>query len=71
MDPRRQITMGLVDTCTTPRLMKLIADGRLDPTPFATHRFSLGETMNAYDTFADAARDERPQGRAGGRPGAG
>ena len=38
------ITTGLVDTSTTPRLLKLIADGRLDPMPFATHRFELGET---------------------------
>jgi threonine dehydrogenase-like Zn-dependent dehydrogenase len=36
-------------------LMKLIAAGRLDPTIFATHRFALGDTMAAYDTFADAA----------------
>lgn len=36
-------------------LMKLIAEGRLDPTVFATHRFALGDTMTAYDTFADAA----------------
>ncbi len=49
------ITTGLVDTNTTPRLMKLIDEGRLDPTPFATHRFELGETEQAYDTFADAA----------------
>jgi alcohol dehydrogenase len=49
------ITTGLVDTFTTPKLMKLIAEGRLDPTPFATHRFELEETMDAYETFADAA----------------
>ena len=49
------ITTGLVDTFTTPKLMKLIAEGRLDPTPFATHRFELDETMEAYETFADAA----------------
>ena len=49
------ITTGLVDTFTTPQLLRLIADGRLDATPFATHRFPLGETMSAYDTFADAA----------------
>jgi alcohol dehydrogenase len=49
------ITTGLVDTFTTPQLMKLIAQGRLDPTPFATHRFPLDETMSAYDTFGDAA----------------
>jgi len=49
------ITTGLVDTFTTPRLLKLIADGRLDATPFATHHFPLAETMAAYDVFADAA----------------
>jgi alcohol dehydrogenase len=49
------ITTGLVDTSTTPKLLKLIASGRLDPTVFATHRFSLGETMEAYDVFAAAA----------------
>jgi alcohol dehydrogenase len=49
------ITTGLVDTNTTPRLLKLIAEGRLDATVFATHHFPLGETMAAYDTFADAA----------------
>jgi alcohol dehydrogenase len=50
------ITTGLVDTNTIPRLMKLVADGRLDPTVFATHRFALGDTMSAYDTFADASK---------------
>jgi alcohol dehydrogenase len=49
------ITTGLVDTFTTPKLLSLIAGGRLDALPFATHYFPLGETMAAYDTFADAA----------------
>jgi alcohol dehydrogenase len=49
------ITTGLVDTSTTPKLLRLIAEGRLDPTAFATHRFELGEAMEAYDVFADAA----------------
>ena len=49
------VTTGLVDTYTIPRLMKLVSSGRLDPTIFATHHFELGETMSAYDTFADAA----------------
>jgi alcohol dehydrogenase len=52
------ITTGLVDTFTTPRLLKLIAEGRLDATPFATHRFALEETMAAYDTFAAAAETD-------------
>src|SRR5438045_4000295 len=53
----RDVTMttGLVDTFTTPRLLKLIAESRLDATAFATHRFPLDETMSAYDTFAAAA----------------
>jgi alcohol dehydrogenase len=49
------ITMGLVDTFTTPVLLQLIEQGRLDPRPFATHRFTLDEAMDAYDTFAAAA----------------
>jgi alcohol dehydrogenase len=64
------IMTGLVDTFSTPRLLELIANGRLDPTPFATHRFPLGETMAAYDTFAAARRDQRAEGRARGRAGA-
>jgi hypothetical protein len=46
---------SLVDTYTIPRLLKLVASGRLDPTIFATNRFALEDTMSAYDTFADAA----------------
>jgi alcohol dehydrogenase len=49
------ITTGLVDTSTTPRLLELIANGRIDPTPFATHHFELADTEEAYETFADAA----------------
>jgi alcohol dehydrogenase len=49
------LTTGLVDTSTIPELMNLIQHGRLDPTVMATHRFALGDTMDAYDTFADAA----------------
>lgn len=52
------ISTGLVDTYSTPTLLRLVAEGRLDPTPFATHRFGLGEIMDAYDTFADAARTQ-------------
>jgi alcohol dehydrogenase len=52
------ITTGLVDTFTTPRLLQLIAEGRLDATPFATHRFALDETLEAYDTFAAAAETD-------------
>jgi alcohol dehydrogenase len=50
------LTTGLVDTFSTPQLLKLVASGHLDPTLFATHRFALGDTMEAYDVFGDAGR---------------
>ena len=49
------ITTGLVDAVSTPMLLRLIEGGRLDPMPFATHRFALGDVESAYDVFADAA----------------
>jgi alcohol dehydrogenase len=49
------ITTGLVDSYTIPQLLRLVTSGRLDPTLFATHHYSLEDTMDAYDTFADAA----------------
>ncbi len=66
------ITTGLVDTFSIPQLMRLIASGRLDPSLFATHRFALGDTMAAYDTFADATNSGALkvvlQGAGGGSP---
>jgi alcohol dehydrogenase len=50
------ITTGLVDTRTIPTLLKLIENGRLDPTVFATHDFALADTESAYDTFSAAAK---------------
>jgi alcohol dehydrogenase len=50
------ITMGLVDAFSTPRLLELVTQGKLNTLPFATHHFPLGDTMGAYDVFADAAK---------------
>lgn len=47
------ITTGLVDTFSIAQLMRLIVNGRLDPTLLVTHRFALEDAMAAYDTFAD------------------
>ena len=52
------ITTGLVDTTTTPKLLKLIEAGRLDPTPFVTHRFALADAEEAYDVFGAAAESK-------------
>jgi alcohol dehydrogenase len=46
------ITTGLVDTNTTPTLLRLLADHQIDPTPIVTHRFDLGQMMEAYDVFS-------------------
>jgi alcohol dehydrogenase len=51
------LTTRLVDTVTTPMLLKLVRAGRLQPKKLATHRFALGDVMQAYDTFANAARE--------------
>jgi alcohol dehydrogenase len=50
------LTTRLVDTATTPMLLKLVQSGRLQPKKLVTHRFGLGDVMKAYDTFADAAK---------------
>jgi alcohol dehydrogenase len=49
------ITTGLVDTYSTPTLLKLISAHQLDAQRFITHHFSLGEMMDAYDVFGRAA----------------
>lgn len=49
------ITTGLVDTDSTPRLLSLLAAGRLGLPGMVTHRFGLAEIQDAYDVFADPA----------------
>jgi alcohol dehydrogenase len=49
------ISMGLVNSNTTPMLLKLVASGKLNVDNFATHHFKLDDMMDAYDTFGRAA----------------
>jgi alcohol dehydrogenase len=49
------ITTGLVDTYSTPTLLKLIENHQLEAGRFVTHRFELTEFVTAYDTFSRAA----------------
>jgi alcohol dehydrogenase len=49
------ITTGLVDTWSTPTLLKLIRTGHLEPQHFVTHRFPMAEIVEAYDVFDRAA----------------
>jgi len=49
------ITTGLVDTFSTPTLIRLLAGGQLNTSVFVTQRFALDDMMAAYDTFGRAA----------------
>jgi alcohol dehydrogenase len=55
----RNITMTtrLVDTSTTPMLLKIVQSGRLQPHRLVTHRFALPDIMAAYETFGHAAAE--------------
>src|SRR3984957_6440461 len=48
------ITTGLVDTYSTPTLLKLLSSGQLDAKRFVTHHFALDQFIEAYDTFRNA-----------------
>jgi alcohol dehydrogenase len=49
------ITTRLVDTVTTPMLLKTVQSKKIDPTRLITHHFKLDKILDAYDTFGDAA----------------
>jgi alcohol dehydrogenase len=49
------ITTGLVSTSTTAMLLKLVAQRKLVAEQFVTHRFTMDQMLDAYDTFSRAA----------------
>lgn len=49
------ITTRLVDTVTTPQLLRAVAAHKLEAAALVTHRFRLEEMDLAYDTFGRAA----------------
>ena len=49
------ITTRLVDTVSIPMLLKTVQSKRIDAKQLITHRFKLGEILQAYDTFGKAA----------------
>ena len=51
------LTTRLVDTVTTPMLLKVVGSGKLQPSKLVTHRFALDDVMKAYDTFGNAAKE--------------
>jgi len=53
----RNITIAtrLVDTVTTPMLLKTVQSRKIDPKRLITHHFKLDRILDAYDTFSRAA----------------
>lgn len=49
------ITTRLVDTVSTPMLLKTVQSKKIDPARLITHRFTLDQILDAYCTFANAA----------------
>jgi len=49
------IATRLVDTVTTPMLLKTVQSRKLDPKKLITHHFKLDQILDAYDTFGRAA----------------
>lgn len=52
------ITTGLVNTNTTPMLLKTVQSGTVSPDQLITHRFGFEDFMKAYDVFANAGEEK-------------
>ncbi len=52
------ITTGLVNTNTTPMLMKAITTNQLSIEDLITHHYTLSEIEKAYDVFSNASKEK-------------
>lgn len=52
------ITTGLVNTNTTPLLLKTVQSGKLEPAKLITHHFKLDDILNAYEVFGNASKEK-------------
>ena len=52
------LTMGLVNTNTTPMLLKTVASGKLKPAQLITHHFKLDEILKAYEVFGNPVKEK-------------
>jgi len=52
------ITTRLVDTISTPMLMRTVQSGKLNSKQLITHRFKLFEIISAYECFGQAAKEK-------------
>ena len=52
------LTTGLVNTNTTPMLLKTVQAEKLLPAQLITHHFEYDQFMEAYEVFANAAKEK-------------
>jgi alcohol dehydrogenase len=52
------ITTRLVDTVTTPLLLKTVQSKKIQPKQLITHHFRLDQVIEAYETFGNAAKEK-------------
>ena len=50
------LTTRLVDTGTSPMLLKVVRSGKIDPKLLVTHHFPFDRILEAYETFGHAAQ---------------
>jgi len=50
--------MGLVNTNTTPMLLKTVESGKLQPGKLITHHFKLDEILHAYEVFGNPSKEK-------------
>jgi len=56
-DRNISLTTRLVDTVTTPMLLKVVLSGKLQPRKLVTHRFVMNDILRAYETFGNAEKE--------------
>jgi alcohol dehydrogenase len=52
------ISTRLVDTVSTPMLLKTVQAKKIEPKKLITHHFRLDQVMEAYDTFGNAGKEK-------------
>jgi alcohol dehydrogenase len=52
------LTTRLVDTVSTPMLLKTLQSGKVKPQQLITHHFSLNDILKAYETFGNAMKEK-------------
>lgn len=52
------LTTRLVDTVTTPMLLKTVMSGKIQPNRLITHHFAMKDLLKAYDAYGSAMKEK-------------